>query len=187
VLRNDVVAVVPAFEAEGSIGAVVAIRRRLESAIVVDDGRRMVPLRPLRWPEPRSTDSRDRGKGAAPDVACSRWHARRRSSCSTPTASTIPTTSALLAAWDRSHPDLTVGAWPTPPASRPCATDELHRLARALLTGCELEDSQSGYRLLAAAGTRAGARLDGYAIESEMLIKAAGWARGSSSARAHHL
>jgi hypothetical protein len=42
------------------------------------------------------------------------------------------------------------------------------------MTGFELEDSQSGYRLLAAPLAR---RLDlvssGYAVESEMLIKAA--------------
>ena len=42
------------------------------------------------------------------------------------------------------------------------------------MTGAELEDSQSGYRLLSASlARRLRLRSDGYPIESEMLIKAA--------------
>lgn len=84
---------------------------------------------------------------------------------------------ALLAAWDGGTCDLVVGGRLKDRELIPPHRYWTNRIGTSLLsfiTGVALEDSQSGYRLVAADLLE---RLDlssnGYAIESEMLIKAA--------------
>jgi glycosyltransferase involved in cell wall biosynthesis len=83
---------------------------------------------------------------------------------------------ALLAAWDDGRPDLVIGARLGDRASMPSArywTNYIGTRVLSWMTGRELEDSQCGYRLLSASlAERLDLRSDGFAIESEMLIKA---------------
>ena len=86
---------------------------------------------------------------------------------------------AFLAAWDAGGCDLVIGSRMAAGDSEsiPRARYWANRIGSrilSLMTGWEIEDSQSGYRLLAAGLLR---RLPmasrGYAVESEMLIRAA--------------
>jgi glycosyltransferase involved in cell wall biosynthesis len=181
-MRSDVVAVIPAYQCATTIGAVVrGVREHLERVVVVDDGSddatgaeatsagaAVVRLEP------------NRGKG----VALLRGIARALEL--DPTAvlfldadgqhdpRDIP---GFLAAWDAGKGDLLLGSRMGDPDSIPRARYWTNRIGSQVLswmTGWEIEDSQSGYRLLSAALLR---RLPlaarGYAVESEMLIKAA--------------
>jgi glycosyltransferase involved in cell wall biosynthesis len=184
VLRRDLVAVVPAFEAEATVGAVVAgVRRRLERVIVVDDGSTDATSRAAaaagatveRLPE-------NRGKGAA----LRRGIELGLADPAGPEALLLldadgqhdpEDLAQLVAAWDRSRPDLLIGARLAEAERIPPVrywTNYIGSRILSWMTGLELEDSQSGYRLLAAPlARRLGLVSDGYAIESEMLIKAA--------------
>jgi glycosyltransferase involved in cell wall biosynthesis len=182
VSRTDVVAVIPAFQAAATLGAVVAgVRRRIERVVVVDDG---------------STDAtaavalaagaeverleRNGGKGVALrrgiDLALA----------AEPGALVLldadgqhdpAELDAFFAAWDARRPDLLIGARLADPAKIPPARYWTNYIGSRILSwmcGVELEDSQSGYRLLAAPLARAlELSSAGYAVESEMLIKAA--------------
>jgi glycosyltransferase involved in cell wall biosynthesis len=84
---------------------------------------------------------------------------------------------AFLAAWDAGAGDLVVGSRMADSQAIPRARYWTNRIGSRILswmTGWEIADSQSGYRLLSADLLR---RLPlearGYAVESEMLIKAA--------------
>jgi glycosyltransferase involved in cell wall biosynthesis len=84
---------------------------------------------------------------------------------------------AFLALWDAERPDMIVGARLADVDSIPAArywTNYIGSRILSWMSGRELEDSQSGYRLLSAdLLRRLQLRSDGFAVESEMLIKAA--------------
>jgi glycosyltransferase involved in cell wall biosynthesis len=181
-MRSDVVAVIPAFQCAATIGGVVAgVRRHLDAVVVVDDGSSdataeraaAAGARVERLPE-------NRGKGAA------LLHGIERALGSRPAAVVLldgdgqhdpADLPAFLAAWDQGAADLVIGSRMRSPAAIPAARYWANRIGSRILswmTGWEIEDSQSGYRLVAAELLRRmplAAR--GYAVESEMLIKAA--------------
>jgi glycosyltransferase involved in cell wall biosynthesis len=183
--------VIPAFDCEATIGEVVAgARRFLAEVVVVSDGSRddtaalasAAGARVEVLPE-------NRGKG----------YALRRgielALASGPRAlvlldgdgqhdpADIP---GLLAAWDRGAADLVVGARLQDSKRIPRARYWTNYIGTRILTWMselQLEDSQSGYRLLSSELVRRmRLRSDGYAIETEMLIKA-----GKAGARVAHV
>ena len=181
VRRKDVVAVIPAFEAEAAVGAVVVgLRRRLQTVIVVDDGSTDATAEVAADAGARVESlEANRGKGAA------LRHGLELALAEEPAAVVLLDADGqhdpedlelLLAAWDRSRPELVIGARLSDAGVIPPArywTNYIGSRILSWMTGFELEDSQSGYRLLAAPLARS-LRLcsDGYEIESEMLIKA---------------
>jgi glycosyltransferase involved in cell wall biosynthesis len=180
-MRADVVAVIPAYHCGAAIGAVVrGVRRHLAKVVVVDDGSgdetaaeaERAGAEVLRLAE-------NQGKGEA--LRRGIGHAL----AGDPAAvllldgdgqhdpADIP---AFLAAWDAREGDLLVGTRMGEGASIPRDRYWTNRIGSILLswiTGWRIEDSQSGFRLLGADLLR---RLPmasrGYAVESEMLIKA---------------
>ncbi len=180
--RSDVVAVIPAFRCEGSIGQVVTgVLRHTARVVVVDDGSEDETSNVAsRAGAEVERFERNQGKGAALrrgiDIAlegdpeavllldADGQHAPED----------IP---ALLAAWDRGDGQLVVGTRLADRAAIPGPrywTNVIGSRILSLVTGYRLEDSQSGYRLLDASLLRAlDLRSRGYAVESEMLIKAA--------------
>jgi glycosyltransferase involved in cell wall biosynthesis len=182
-MRTDVVAVIPAYNCAASIGSVVAgVRAHLARVVVVDDG--SADGTTAAAEAAGATVSRlpvNGGKGAA------LLHGVELALALDPAAvllldgdgqhdpGDIP---GFLAAWDRGSADLLIGtrmgdAAPIPPARY--WTNRIGSRILSWMTGWDVEDSQSGYRLVAAPLLRRllpfGAR--GYAVESEMLIKAA--------------
>ncbi len=180
--RRDVVAVIPAYQAGRTVRAVVqGVRAELETVIVVDDGSnddtseaaRSAGARVERLP----TNS---GKGAAlrrglelalegePEALVLLDADGQHDPADLP---------RLLECWDRRRADLVVGARladaaPIPPVR--FWTNYIGSRILSWMTGYELEDSQSGYRLLSADLVRRLAlRSQDYAVESEMLIKSA--------------
>jgi len=183
-MRSDVVAVIPAYQCAATIGAVAGgVRQHLERVVVVDDGSsdstaaeaEAAGAEVSRLPE-------NRGKGAA------LLHGIAVALAGDPAAvllldgdgqhdpADVP---AFLAAWDRGDADLVIGSRMAEGESEsiPRSRYWTNRIGSRILswmTGWDIEDSQSGYRLLAADLLR---RLPmaarGYAVESEMLIKAA--------------
>jgi glycosyltransferase involved in cell wall biosynthesis len=93
---------------------------------------------------------------------------------------------ALLEVWDAGRADLVIGARLNDSRRIPPARYWTNYIGTRILTWMaelELEDSQSGYRLIAGPlARRLRLRSDGYAIETEMLIKA-----GKSGARVGHV
>jgi glycosyltransferase involved in cell wall biosynthesis len=180
--RSDVVAVIPALDCERTLGALVdGVRRHLAPVLVVDDGSRDATASTaaaagasvVRHP-------RNLGKGTALRTGIAAALAAEPAALVLLDADgqhdpdDLP---AFLAAWDARRPDLVVGARLSDRASIPPArywTNYIGSRILSRMTGYELEDSQSGYRLLAAGLAR---RLElvsaGYAVESEMLLKAA--------------
>lgn len=178
-------AVIPALDCEATVGPVVrGVLRHLGRVVVVDDGSRDATGRVAR--EAGAEVERlpeNRGKGFAlrrgldlalagePDAVALLDADGQHDPDDLP---------AFLERWDdRSAPppDLLIGARLHDPSVIPGArywTNYIGSRILSRMTGLELEDSQSGYRLLAAPLAR---RLqlvsDGYAIESEMLLKAA--------------
>jgi glycosyltransferase involved in cell wall biosynthesis len=186
--RQDVVAVIPAYQCAVTIGEVVAgVLRHLARVVVVDDG---------------STDrTGEVAAGAGATVIRNprnqgKGHALRRGFTAVldrrapgePEAveavamldgdgqhdpDDLP---VLLAAWDEGAYDLIVGGRLKDRALIPPHrywTNTIGTRLLSIVTGVALEDSQSGYRLVAAGLLeRLDLRSDGYAIESEMLIKA---------------
>lgn len=188
-LRQDVVAVIPAYRCAVTIGEVVeGVLRHVSRVVVVDDG---------------STDDtgsvaaaagasvvrnpRNRGKGHAlrrgfDDVldrrASGEWAGVEAVAMLDGDGQHDPGDLAvLLAAWDERAYDLVVGGRLKDRAVIPGHRYWTNRIGTGLLsfiTGVALEDSQSGYRLVSGdLLERLDLRSDGYAIESEMLIKAA--------------
>jgi glycosyltransferase involved in cell wall biosynthesis len=181
-MRQDVVAVIPAYDCAASIGRVVAeMRRHLETVLVIDDGStdataavaESAGARVHRLPA-------NQGKGAAllrgielalegePAAVLLLDGDGQHDAADAP---------AFLAAWDAGAGDLVVGSRMSSPEAIPAARYWTNRIGSRVLswmTGWEVEDSQSGYRLVGAELLR---RLPlasrGYAVESEVLIKAA--------------
>jgi len=179
------VAVIPAFECGGTVGEVVSgVRRHLDRVVVVDDGSRDATARVAanagaeveRLPE-------NRGKGFALRRGLELALAGEPEAVVLLDADgqhdpdDLP---GFLARWDTvgaPRPDLLIGARLHDRSVIPAArywTNYIGSRILSRMTGLELEDSQSGDRLLAA-GLARRLRLasNGYAIESEMLLKAA--------------
>ena len=189
--RADIVAVIPAFDCGKTIGEVVAGARRYLAEVVVvsDSSRDDTAAQALAAGARVEILPANRGKGYALrrgiDLALAR----------APRAlvlldgdgqhdpEDIP---ALLAAWDSGAVDLVVGARLQDSRRIPPARYWTNYIGTKILTWMAelaLEDSQSGYRLLSAGlARRLRLRSDGYAIETEMLIKA-----GKAGARLGHV
>lgn len=180
--RADVVAVVPAYDCESTVGEVVrGVLRHLAAAVVVSDGSHDGTAAAARAAGAVVEELPvNRGKGFALRRGIERALELRPRALllldadgqHSPTD--LP---ALLAEWDRGESDLLIGCRLSEPESIPRArywTNFIGSRILSWMTGVELQDSQSGFRLLdAGLAGRLGLRSDGYAIESEMLIKAA--------------
>jgi glycosyltransferase involved in cell wall biosynthesis len=181
VKRRDVVAVLPAYQCERTVGAVVrGLAAQLARVLVVDDGSDDATAAAATGAGAELLrHERNQGKGTALRTGLDRALDGGAEAIALLDAdgqhdpADLP---RLLAAWDARRPDLVVGSRLHDAATIPPArywTNYIGSLVLSRMTGFELEDSQSGYRLLAAGLAR---RLDlrsrGYAVESEMLIKA---------------
>lgn len=187
--RQDVVAVIPAYQCAVTVGEVVeGVLRHLSRVVVVDDGSSdgtgavaadagaLVVRNPrnrgkghaLRRGFDEVLDRRTTGEMAEVEAVAMLDGDGQHDPADLP---------VLLAAWDETAYDLIVGGRLKERALIPGHRYWTNRIGTGLLsfiTGVALEDSQSGYRLIAAdLLERLDLRSDGYAIESEMLIKAA--------------
>jgi len=184
-----VVGVIPAYQCSATLGRVVeGTLRHLGRVLVVDDGStdgsgavaRQAGAEVLRH-------ERNRGKGAALRTAFDRLFEERRSGAA-PGLVAIAMLDGdgqhdpddlpgLLEAWDSGASDLIVGGRLKERALIPPHrywTNTIGTKLLSIITGVALEDSQSGYRLVdAGLLERMNLRSNGYAIESEMLIKGA--------------
>ncbi len=180
--RSDIVAVIPAYDAAASVGEVVAgVLEQLTRVVVVSDGSRDDTARVARAAGAEVEElPANRGKGFAlrrgiaialsggPDALVLLDADAQHDPGDLP---------ALVDSWDRARPELVIGCRLADPARIPGVrfwTNYIGSRILSWMTGRELLDSQSGYRLLdARLAARLPLRADGYAIESEMLIKAA--------------
>jgi glycosyltransferase involved in cell wall biosynthesis len=181
VSRSAFVAVVPAFRCARTVGAVVAgAREFVERVVVVDDGSDDATGEAARTAGAEVIRlERNRGKGFALRAGVARALEHSPAAVALLDADgqhdprDLP---EFLRAWDASRPDLIIGCRLQDRESIPGArywTNYIGSRVLSWMTGLDLLDSQSGYRMLAAdlAG-RLELASDGYAIESEMLIKA---------------
>ncbi|MGH9400350.1 MAG: glycosyltransferase family 2 protein [Thermoanaerobaculia bacterium] len=174
-------ALVPAYDAEATVGAVVrGLLRFVPRVLVVDDGSRdgtaaaaaRNGAQVLALPE-------NGGKGTAIRAGLARLlsydvtHVAFVDADGQHDPADLP---ALLAAARRGE-DFVVGSRMADPGQSPgyrYRTNEIGGRILSRMTGLEVEDGQSGYRVLSAGLLR---RLDlnarGYIIETEMLLKAA--------------
>jgi glycosyltransferase involved in cell wall biosynthesis len=179
--RFSPAALVPAFEAEATVAAVVrGIRAHVPRVVVVDDGSsdrtaeaaRAEGAEVLR----RAVNG---GKGAAVRTGLERilasdaTHVAFLDADGQHDPADLP---ALLAA-ARSGEDFVIGSRMSDPDAIPAyryRTNEIGSRILTRMTGLEVEDAQSGYRVVAADLLR---RLElnarGYSIETEILLKAA--------------
>lgn len=172
----------PAYDCAATVGEVVAgALRHLEHAVVVSDGSRDGTAEVARGAGAEvEALAENRGKGAALARGIELALARQPRALLLLDADAqhdpgdIPT---FLAAWDRNAPDLVIGSRLGDRRRIPAArfwTNYIGSRILSWMTGAELLDSQSGYRLLSAELARElRLRSSGYAVESEMLIKAA--------------
>jgi glycosyltransferase involved in cell wall biosynthesis len=188
-MRRDLIAVIPAYQCAATVGEVVAgTLRHVPRVVVVDDGStdgsgevaRRAGAEILRH-------ERNRGKGAALQTAFAEIFAERRRGEVPELAAVVlldgdgqhdpEDLPALLAAWDSGEWDLIVGGRLGDRAAIPPHRYWTNTIGTRLLswvTGVTLGDSQSGYRVVEAGLLERMALVsNGYAIESEMLIKAA--------------
>lgn len=181
-LRRDLVAVIPAYDAAATVGEVVTgVLGQLERVVVVSDGSRDATADVARRAGAIVEElPENRGKGAAlrrgmeialalaPDALVLLDADAQHDPADLP---------AFIARWDREHPDLIIGSRLEDASAIPSArywTNYIGSRILSWMTGRELLDSQSGYRLISAdLAHRLGLRADGYAVESEMLIKSA--------------
>lgn len=175
-------AVIPAYQAAATIGAVVrGVRRRLEHVIVVDDGSSDSTAEAAEREGARVERlPANGGKGVALRVGIERALALEPRALALLDADgqhDPDDLDALLAAWDAGTADLVIGARLADRDEIPTARFWTNYIGSRILSwmcGVELEDSQSGYRVISAPLARElGLASDGFAIESEMLIKAA--------------
>lgn len=180
---------IPAYQCVATVGEVVeGVREHLDRVVVVDDGStdgtgegaRAAGAEVIRH-------ARNRGKGAALRTGFGRLFAERASGTA-PGLEAIAMVDGdgqhdpddlpnLLGAWDSGEWDLIVGGRLKDREAIPPHrywTNTIGTKLLSIVTGVALEDSQSGYRLVEAGLLeRMDLRSNGYAIESEMLIKAA--------------
>ncbi|HEX4955628.1 MAG TPA: glycosyltransferase family 2 protein [Thermoanaerobaculia bacterium] len=181
-MRTDVVAVIPAYQCAESIGVVVeGCRRHLATVHVIDDGSRDSTAEAARAAGAKvTTRPQNQGKGVALAQGIELALAEEPAAVllldgdGQHDPADIP---AFLAAWDQGRAELIVGSRMGESEKIPRVrywTNHVGSLILSHMTGYELEDSQSGYRLLDARLLRSmHLRTRGYAIESEMLLKAA--------------
>lgn len=174
-------ALVPAYEAESTVGAVVrGLFESVRRVVVVDDGSTDATGEAARSAGAEVVTRRENGgKGAAIRAGLERilvsdaTHVAFVDADGQHDPADLP---ALLAA-ARSGEDFVIGsrmaALEAIPAYR-YRTNEIGSRILTRMTGLEVEDAQSGYRVVAAALLRQ-LRLNarGYIIETEMLLKAA--------------
>jgi glycosyltransferase involved in cell wall biosynthesis len=183
-MRADVVAVIPAYQCAATIATVVrGVREHLETVVVVDDGSSDTTSGEAAAAGARVTRlAENGGKGAALLRGIDEALAGDPAAVLLLDADgqhdprDIP---AFLAAWDAGAGDLLLGSRMTAEAAEsiPRARYWTNRIGSRVLswmTGWDIEDSQSGYRLLATPLLRKlPLTARGYAVESEMLILAA--------------
>jgi glycosyltransferase involved in cell wall biosynthesis len=181
-MRSDLVAVIPAFECAASIGQVVrGVRRHLATVLVVDDGSSDATAEAARAAGAEvELLAANRGKGFALRRGIELALRRRPAAIvlldgdGQHDPEDLP---RLIAAWDRGEAELVVGARLADADAIPAArywTNYIGSRILSWMTGVELHDSQSGLRLLDAELAAAlDLSSDGYAIESEMLLKTA--------------
>jgi glycosyltransferase involved in cell wall biosynthesis len=179
-MRTGLAGVIPAYECGATIGAVVAgALPHLDAVVVVDDGShddtgaraRAAGAEVLTLPE-------NRGKGAALREGLRAGLAHHPDALilldgdGQHDPNDIP---ALVAAWRRGDGDLVIGTRWSDPSKIPSSrywTNYIGSRVLSWMSGAELVDSQSGFRLLSAAmARRLDLRSEGFAIESEMLLK----------------
>ena len=189
--REDIAAVIPAFDCGATIGEVVAgARRFLSDVVVVSDGSTDETAALAAAAGARvEVLAENRGKGFALRRGIELALERRPAALllldgdGQHDPGDIP---ALFAAWDGGGFDLLVGARLQDSRRIPPIRYWTNYIGTRILTWMselELEDSQSGYRLISSdLARKLRLRSDGYAIESEMLIKA-----GKSGARLGHV
>ncbi|MEO8196587.1 MAG: glycosyltransferase family 2 protein [Thermoanaerobaculia bacterium] len=190
-IRQEIVAVIPAFDCGATIGEVVAgAKAFLADVVVVSDGSQDdTAAKALAAGARVEVLPENRGKGYALrrgiDLALERQPAALLllDGDGQHDPEDIP---ALLAAWEGGKVDLVVGARLQDSRRIPPARFWTNYIGTRILTWMselELEDSQSGYRLLSSPlARRLRLRSNGYAIETEMLIKA-----GKAGARLRHV
>ena len=185
-MRADIVAVIPAYECAATIGDVVrGVRRYLGRVVVVDDGSADATAAEADAAGAQVVRfAGNRGKGAALQ------HGIELALDLAPPAPAIllmdgdgqhdpHDVPSFLAAWDAGAGDLLIGSRLCGESAATIPRDRYwtNRIGSRILswmTGWEIEDSQSGYRLAAADLLRRLPMVSrGYAVESEMLIKAA--------------
>lgn len=200
--RSDVIAVIPAYQCAVTLGEVVAgVREHVSRVVVVDDGSTDGSGEVARRAGARVlTNRRNRGKGHAlrrgfaEALAWGGVAGEPEAGIDPPIEPDLEPIAAvamidgdgqhapddlpaILAAWDEGRGDLLVGARLKDREKIPPHRYWTNTIGSRLLswiTGVDLEDSQSGYRLMAAdLLARLPLTSNGYAIESEMLIKAA--------------
>lgn len=178
--------VIPAFQCEASIGDVVrGVRRHLGGrrglVVVIDDGS---TDRTFAEASEAGADvvrlDRNSGKGCALRTGIARAAEKGAEALilmdgdGQHAAEDLP---RLCDAWETDRNALVIGHRLHDPESIPPARYWTNRIGSQLLswmTGYLLLDSQSGYRVLSTAAAQAlDLRSDGYAIESEILLKAA--------------
>ncbi len=189
--RSDLAAVIPAYDCEPTIAGVVeGASRWLSEVVVVDDGSSDRTAERAAAAGARVISlAQNRGKGAALRVGIE--HALALGVAAVVLLdgdgqhdpADLP---RLIDAWDGGRYDLLVGTRLQDTRRIPKArywTNYIGTRILSWMTGYELQDSQSGYRMLASTLLRR-LRLsaDDYAIESEMLIKA-----GRCAARLGHV
>ena len=186
-VRTDVVAVIPAYQCAATVGEVVAgTLRHLGRVVVCDDGSTDGTGDVARAAGARVVaNEENRGKGHALTRAAS-VALSGEAGAGRPAALALvdgdgqhdpDDLPGLLAVWDEGRWDLLVGARLKEKEAIPPHRYWTNTIGSKLLswiTGVGLEDSQSGYRLISAdLFEELGLASTGYAIESEMLIKAA--------------
>jgi len=176
------VAVLPAYQCEATVGDVVrGALRFLTRVIVVSDGSTDATARVAREAGAEVEEfPSNRGKGAALERGIAIALAGAPSAVLLLDADAqhdpcdIP---RFLERWDADHPGLVIGARLADAEKIPPVrywTNYIGSRILSWMTGRELLDSQSGYRLIAAdLAARLSLSSTGYAVESEMLIKAA--------------
>jgi glycosyltransferase involved in cell wall biosynthesis len=180
--RADIVAVLPALDCAGTIADVVqGLRLHVGRVVVVSDGSRDDTAEVARRAGAEvEVLPENRGKGYAlrRGLEIALAGAPRAIALVDADGQHDPADlPALLSGWRERSLDLVVGCRLASPELIPPVRYWTNYIGSRILswfTGRELEDSQSGYRVLdAALAGRLRLRSDGYAIETEMLIKAA--------------
>lgn len=187
-MRRDLVATIPAFNCAPTIGRVVAgCLEHVGAVIVVDDGSSDGTAEAAQAAGARLERlATNQGKGAALRRGLELALAGSPAAPSAPEAIVLldgdgqhapADLPGLIGAWEAGKGELIIGSRLRDSECIPRARYFTNYIGSRILTwmsGVELEDSQSGYRLLSARLARR-LRLSscGYAIESEMLLKAA--------------
>ena len=174
---------VPAYEAQSTVGDVVrGMRRLLDRVVVVDDGSRDDTGREARAAGAEVLRlAQNEGKGAALRAGLERvlspaFGATHVAFVDSDGQHDPADLAALLEA-ARSGEDFVIGSRMAIPEAIPAyrfRTNEIGSRILTRMTGHEIEDGQSGFRVVAASVLRR-LRLNArrYAIENEMLLKAA--------------